>query len=759
MFDIIDNSIYIVPNALKLKILEEEEKTNGIYNITFYTLEEVEKHYFFEIKDETLLYLLEKTNENIDILRLMLNNLYNINPNENYKDTKLINLKNLYNDLKNNNYLVFDKGFNDYLKTKNIYYLGYPLLDQYQKDMLDKINAKKINIDSTLNIDCVYKYNTLKDEVISTALRIRELNSKGVPYKKIIISGIDDSYYYVIKDIFRMFDIPLNIKNTSKFNSLISIKEYLNTKDINVVRDINLKSKIIKVLEELDYAKNSKYYDLLLKDKINSLSIDTPNMMDAVRVDNNIIDIPYLVSDDEYAFILGFNQNYIPKIYKDEDYLSDNLKLKCGINTSFNKNKLSKDNLIEVLGTIKNITISYKLTSLTNEYAKSSILNELNIKEKEEIIYKYNFSDKFNKYRSSVVLDNYYKYHEKMDDFDYLITNIDTSRYTSYNNKFNGIKRDITPYSLSYSSIDDLAKCPFKYYLKHILKLDSFEDSFNTKIGNIFHSVLKDSYNDGFNYSLTLNKALNDNNFDSRESLLFERVEKELRYIINNNKKMEKRSFFDKFYGEKKITIELNDNATLKGFIDKILYKEFHDKTYYAVFDYKTGSATLNLDYIEDGLYLQLPLYIYLIEKSKLFKNSTFVGFFYQFLLNKYKDDMERSKNLKLFGYTTNDKTILSYLDEEYADNSFVRGLSLTKDGKLHSRSKVLSDEELDNLLIKIDKTLDKSLKIIESNDFQIAPKVINNKNISCEYCPFKEICFVSFNDYIYLKKEGDDNA
>ena len=50
--------------------------------------------------------------------------------------------------------------------------------------------------------------------------------------------------------------------------------------------------------------------------------------------------------------------------------------------------------------------------------------------------------------------------------------------------------------------------------------------------------------------------------------------------------------------------------------------------------------------------------------------------------------------------------------------------------------------------------------KIIDNNEFDIAPKIINNKNISCEFCPFKEVCFVSASDYIYLeKKEGESNA
>ena len=755
-----DNSIYIVPNSLKLKLLDILSKENKIYNITFISLEELEKHYFFDIKEDALLYLLDKTNENIDVLKLMLKNIYKIDITKEYKESKLNNLKSLYHDLKDNNYLIFDKGYREYLLTKNIYILGYNMLEHYQKDMLDSINTNYLDITSNLSIDTVYKYHSMRDEIISTALKIRELNSKGISYNKIFLAGVDNSYNYLLKTTFKMFDIPLYLKSTNKITSLISVKDYLKDKDINHIKDINIKSKIMKIESDLSYAKNSKYYDILLKDRLENTGLDSIELVESVKVLNEAIEVPYLVSDDEYLFVLGFNQNHLPKIYKDEDYLSDNLKNKCNLNTSTIKNKLSKDSLVKVLGTIKNLTLSYKLTSLTGEYAKSSLLNELNLKEVDSLNYSYNYSKEFNNYRASSILDTYYKYHEEDKDFDFLTTNIDTSKYTSFDHKFKGINRPITPYSLSYSNLDDLAKCPFKYYLKHILKLDAFDENFNTKIGNIFHSVLKDSYSDNFSFEDSLNKALKDNPLDKRENVLFKRLETELKEIVNYNKQVEKRSFLTEFYGEKRLEIPLSEHATLKGFIDKILFKTFHDKTYYAVFDYKTGSATLNLDYLEDGLYLQLPLYIYLINKSNLFDKPSFVGFFYQYLLQSYKDKEEQLKNLKLVGYTTDDKIILSYLDEDYETDSFVKGLSVKKDGELSSRSKILSDSELEDIMNSINKALEKSLKIIDNNDFQIAPKIINNKNISCEFCPFKEVCFVSASDYIYLeKKEGESNA
>ena len=55
-----------------------------------------------------------------------------------------------------------------------------------------------------------------------------------------------------------------------------------------------------------------------------------------------------------------------------------------------------------------------------------------------------------------------------------------------------------------------------------------------------------------------------------------------------------------------------------------------------------------------------------------------------------------------------------------------------------------------------IDEALEKSLKIIDNNDFKIAPKIINNKNISCEFCSFKDICYKAQKDTVYLDKVED---
>ena len=212
----------------------------------------------------------------------------------------------------------------------------------------------------------VFRYSSLKDEVIGLAIKIRELNLQGISYNKIFLAGVDTNYDYTLKKIFKMFDIPLNYQEEIVGTSILSIKEYLKTKDIEIIKNQELKMQVIKMEEALEYAEDSDYYDLLLREKLAKVSLKEERRVEAVNILNEALEIPYLVADDEYLFVLGFNQNKIPAIYKDEDYLSDNLKKLCGLNTSIEKNKLSKESVVKNLGTVKNIFLSYKLTTLTS---------------------------------------------------------------------------------------------------------------------------------------------------------------------------------------------------------------------------------------------------------------------------------------------------------------------------------------------------------------------------------------------------------
>ena len=70
--------------------------------------------------------------------------------------------------------------------------------------------------------------------------------------------------------------------------------------------------------------------------------------------------------------------------------------------------------------------------------------------------------------------------------------------FNTYDHTYKGITgfdqhQELT---LSYTQIDDYMKCPFKYYLKHILNVDEFIGNFKTEIGILFHDILEHSNQD-----------------------------------------------------------------------------------------------------------------------------------------------------------------------------------------------------------------------------------------------------------------------
>ena len=228
-----DDSIYIVPNSLKIKLLNLLSKDSKIYNITFISLEELEKHYFFDIKEDALLYLLDKTKENIDVLKLMLKNLYKIDITKDYKESKLNNLKSLYLDLKDNNYLIFDKGYREYLLTKNIYILGYSMLEPYQKEMLNSINTNYLDITSNLSIDTVYKY------------RLTMLENSILLTKNYFLDGD------FIQELYKSELLGVNIKRSVSYQEN---KRYLK---YNESSDITSKDDMVSLREMFQRLKNT----------------------------------------------------------------------------------------------------------------------------------------------------------------------------------------------------------------------------------------------------------------------------------------------------------------------------------------------------------------------------------------------------------------------------------------------------------------------------------------------------------------------
>jgi len=185
--------------------------------------------------------------------------------------------------------------------------------------------------------------------------------------------------------------------------------------------------------------------------------------------------------------------------------------------------------------------------------------------------------------------------------------------------------------------------------------------------------------------------------------------------------------------------------VTFMGIIDKILYKEEDGHTILAVIDYKTGSTDIKLDYKEYGIGMQLPIYLYLSSNMKL-KNIKVAGFYLQKILSKNLDNTKdyqtaKENTLKLEGYSTNNENILSKFDTTYSDSKLIKSMKTSNNG-FYSYSKVLSEDEISNLIKDTESQINKSIDQILDANFEIDPKIINGENVSCNFCEYKDICY-----------------
>lgn len=755
-----DNVYLIVPQSLKEKILLELSSYDTIYNILFDDLNSFKEKYLFKIKKEAKLYLLEKYQDSLDVIDEILKKIYAVSDNKTYKTSKAIRLQKIKKELEEHNLLEYDPSFHEYLTTKKVIVMGYPFLEPYEEKMFDEVHA---SIYSSVKQEYPFPfcshYETMREEITAIASQIRDLNHQGIRYDHIFLAGIDESYHYLLYTIFQKFDIPLNLNfHFSLLETTIGHNYLL---DQTIIEDLDDKYKqtLLSINERLLYAKDSPYYSLLLAQELENTSFKVIKKKDAVSICEEAITIPNYLEEDDYLFVLGFNQGRIPKTYKDEEYFSDKEKQELGLLTSTEKNIKNKKITKLALTSVKHLFLSYIDTSLQSTFNPSSYISEDNIKVEEGEKAKYCYSKDYNRYMATSFLDYYYTYHEQNKDLKQIFTKEIEDSYRSYDHQFKEFSVPLKPLVFSYTNLNDYALCPFRYYVKYVLNLSEFIKTFNQKLGNIYHGVLLHMYDGNFDFEKVYQHYVDIEELDVREQFLMVKLKEELKEIIKTIKEKEESTLLTNRYLEKKIEIT-DSSIKIKGIIDKLFYHTVNGITYYAIVDYKTGNVKLILDYLKDGLYMQLPFYLYLVEKSKLFSNSFCSGLFYQPLLPSIKDLQDKDKNLKLFGIVSNDEESLSLLDENYQHSELIKGLSFTKQNTISSRMKTFTNQEKDMMVEMVDHKIKEFKEDILNSKFMIQPKIVNQKNISCENCPFYELCFYEANDYVYLEKEeGEEDA
>lgn len=760
--------LYICSNNKKEEILDLISKENKLCNIKFMTLNEFMNEFFFKYDVKIYPYLMEKYNITYQNSKEYLDNLYPIDINKNYKSKKINNLKDIKKDLLNNSYLIINDLFKEYLKSKKIVFINY-MVDSYIKDLLKDYDVEYINYNKKNKELKVFEFNDIEEEVNNIILRIIDLINNNVSLNNIYLTNVNSDYNYIIKKLFDLYNIPIELDLKESINSVLFINEYFITKKIPEITSDNKEvvSKFINLLNKYVSITDSKYYKEIIKEELKNTYISSIKYQNSVKVvDFNELE----VNDNDYVFLLGFNEGVLPSLVKDEDFFSDIEKEELGVLTSTLKNSKIREDIYNKLTNINNLYMSYKLHGLVDSFYPSSIIEDNNILISKENNSSLEYSDKYNKRKLSILFDQYNKFNIKDNNLSKLLSTYD-SKYNTYNHKFSGINNDSylnyidKPLKLSYTSINSYNLCPFKYYVNYVLKIDPYEDTFQAFIGNLYHALFSLCFNDNFDYEVEFDKYLDNRVLIPKENFLLNRLKKELRIIIDVLKEqLEFTDFKDSFY-EKLLQINLDGFKTdviFKGIIDKLVYYKNLNDTYYAVIDYKTGTYPSNLNNLKYGVDMQLATYIYLVERSNLFSNPIFSGCYFQ---HTFLGNIKSTKNktikevildkLKLEGYSTDNLDILSIFDHNYMNSNLIRSMKMNDNG-FSRYTKLLSGEDVYNLVNYTDNIIKTSTRSILDSKFEIKPKMIGNTDKSCENCKYKDICFKDINDYINLEKSND---
>ncbi len=766
----IENLLLICPDEEKNYLLDKIHKEKKLINIKFMNIETFKANYFYHYDYTAISYLMNVYQVNLDISKMYLENMYFIDMNQNYQNTKLNFLKEMKGQLIENDLLKFNNQFSSYLKTKTIKVLNYPNLEKYLVDIFQELNAAIITKQIIPKNFTVYETNDIYEEVTFTIQKIMELYQRGVKLNHIYLLNLNEDYTYITERMFQMFHLPIQLPNMSRLDSSILIKKYLLTgllPDSNS-KNIELINKLITIENSLLSMKNDPNYKIFLKDKIKNTHLSSINYREAVNI-GDLFNREY--SQDDHVFVLGFNEGILPNNYKDEDYLTDQDKKEVPLYSTHFKNKREKEVVIQYLSNIPNLYISYKKTSFKDHFYPSSIIEDYHMKVMKCDTECFQYSNQYNLRMLSIYLDNYYKFKEE---HKYLKPLHKTYRskllYNTYSNIFTGIKQEeflsyLEKLGLSYTSMNTYNLCKFKYYINYVLKLDPFCETFQTLIGNLFHHVLELSLTDNFDFERTWNDYIKDKHLEIKELFFLERLKKNLLNTLEIIKEQKMYTDFKNCYGEKSITIPLKCNeleAYFTGKIDKIMYYNKYNDTYFAIVDYKTGSFDANLNYMKYGIGMQLATYLYLVEKSNIFENPIFTGMYFQKILmgnvsyDGRKSYLEKMRDsLKLVGYSTNDEEILGHFDHDYTDSKVIKSMKMTSKG--FSRYTKLIDKDMDfNVFKYTEKIIYETLSKIITANFTIDPKRIEFKNVSCKYCKYRNLCYVKEEDYINLEKVDD---
>lgn len=767
LFDILDNSIIIAPNIYKDYILTN---INNKSNIKIIDLNEIKISCYFDFDFKAIDYIVKNYDKSIANAIEIMNTIYFV-LSSNFSNEKTDELRSIYESLKKNNLLYINDYYPYLFKNKHVYIFGYDKELKELKQVLLTI-SKVIPLDYTYldnSFECfnhnLKKFKDKEEELTFVFNQISSLLENNVSLSDIFIYSNDSSYDLLLEKFSKLYNIPLEKK-------ILLFELPIFKKYISYFLESSQNEAFLKIQEENDpFNVITKLKDIIISLSNLELSKDDyiayiSSIAKSCKVQVNtkqhllVLSNYRLIKNNQYVFMIGFTDQVYPKIFSDVGYLSDYELTSLLHNDSYELSNIEKRELISFITRTKNLELSYPNSSGSLTLNPSDIINELSLPiidvnplledDSKNVIYSLSHS----KLLCGIAYDNERIFGQ---DSPYLNSyKKDDIKYLAYDYHYKQINSEyLNKLSLSFTSIDCYTSCSFKYFCQYILKINDYEEKFNTIIGDYFHLILKESLNENFNFD-EATKDVSCYFSNPKDLMLATNLLKTLKKVVLKNDYLHKHTSFTTIYPEIEIKVVIDDNTTLEGTIDKLMIDE-KDKLF-AIVDYKTYVKQFEAKNINMGKDLQIPIYAYLALNGldNEYKKYHLFGLLYQHILPLPKQLLDIKNFSLLSGVLLNDaKKVKSFINIEEGESEplyqkFLKGVSFTKNG-LRTNSMILSQEAIDGLSDKAKEMVDKVIKNIRTMSYTINPIKESAFTNSCNYCSYKDICFRKSSDFISL--------
>lgn len=786
-----EKNLIICPNSLAKTVTQE---ISGISNLISYKIMDLHgflEHYFFSYDKKTIFYLMKKLNIRYEIALEYLESIFFIE-NKEYHSKKLNELRRIKSELLEKKLFIFHPGFRNYLDNTNVILYGYYAIEPFYQNILETLPYyTKIDIESVPSKHTVYEFSNIEEEIAYICHDIKNKLDNGISIQNIKLLSPTSEYRLPLKRIFHWCHIPIEIDSITSLYDIEVGKKVLDMINHNLsfsnileaIENINIEAdmlnQIVSIFNQyIDFNEETKELFSMIKYDLKHTYLKRDSLQNVVTICNwNTI------TDKDYIYIMGFNKENYPTIYKDTEFLSDSMKQELGLHDSNLSNIYSIHFLKNRLNQPFHFIITYKNRTNFDVYNPSVLIKEESYTVISNPTISYQISHFYNQMILAQKYDCFYQYGVLDDVIKVLKYNYPDLAYRTYQNQFKGLDKKTylqdlkQPFTLSYSAIDEYYHCAFRYYVSHILKIKQENlDDFYIDVGTIFHAILSKCFDKNFQFQKEWQEEIKKYSFSFSEFLFLEKLKQELEYDVKIlYKQLTYSRFTDALY-EKRLSIPVinSKNITIDfvGIIDKISYLREEEHTLVSLIDYKTGNLSIELNNIIYGLGMQLPIYLYLIKRSNLFSNTLITGFYLQKIINKEikrvpgKRMEELKENLlKLVGYSTDQEEMLRKFDLTYEDSHLINGLKRKKEG-FYSYSKVLNSRQMDEIENIVSNKIEEATEDILDAKFFINPKRIDGNTIGCEHCSYRDLCFKTEKDYIELEKHyhldflgGEDDA